>query len=98
MDALSLHREPDPGDELPPALPEWRHRAACVHADPDTFVPDQDYARVAVPAAKAICGRCPVVDACLAEALADPWLVGVWGGLSQAERWALLRDDGAEAA
>lgn len=98
MDALRLADDPDrPGDE-PPLSPEWRHRAACVHADPDTFVPDQDYARVAVPAAKAICARCPVVDECLAEALADPWLVGVWGGLSQAERLALLRDEDAEAA
>jgi len=41
--------------------------------------------------AKAVCQRCPVVDACRRHALqvAEPY--GVWGGLSEEERVDQLR-------
>ena len=41
--------------------------------------------------AKAICAGCPVRDACLAYALDTGEAYGVWGGLSEDERRALLR-------
>ncbi len=41
--------------------------------------------------AKAVCQRCPVIDACRRHALqvAEPY--GVWGGLSEEERADQLR-------
>ncbi len=40
-------------------------------------------------AAKAVCGRCPVVDACLKHALSVREPYGVWGGMSEDEREAV---------
>ena len=40
--------------------------------------------------AKQICGRCPVLEHCRRHALAVGEPYGVWGGLSMAERSALL--------
>ena len=36
--------------------------------------------------AKAVCRRCPELEPCRELALEDPWLVGVWGGLTGGER------------
>ena len=65
---------------------DWRDRAECKDdPTPDLwFVPPGD--RHGIAAAKAICRRCPVAAECLAEALADPNIVGVWGGTSEVER------------
>ena len=65
---------------------DWRDRAACKDDPiPDLwFVPPGD--RHGIAAAKAICRRCPVAAECLAEALADPSIVGVWGGTGENER------------
>ena len=65
---------------------DWRDRAECKDDPiPDLwFVTPSDHHGIA--AAKAICRRCPVAAECLAEALADPSIVGVWGGTSEAER------------
>lgn len=50
--------------------------------------------------AKAICRRCPVLQACRAEALARPgaFTHGVVGGLSEDERNALVRRRAARRA
>ena len=65
---------------------DWRDRAECKDDPiPDLwFVPPGD--RHGIAAAKAICRRCPVAAECLAEAMADPSIVGVWGGTSEVER------------
>ena len=65
---------------------DWREQAACKDdPTPDLwFVPPGD--RHGIAAAKAICRRCPVAAECLAEALADPSIVGVWGGLDEQQR------------
>ena len=65
---------------------DWRDRAECKDDPiPDLwFVPPGD--RHGIAAAKAICHRCPVAAECLAEAMADPSIVGVWGGTSEVER------------
>ena len=65
---------------------DWRDRAECKDDPiPDLwFVPPGD--RHGIAAAKAICRRCPVAAECLAEALADPSIVGVWGGTGENER------------
>jgi WhiB family transcriptional regulator, redox-sensing transcriptional regulator len=41
--------------------------------------------------AKTVCRRCPVVTECLAWALESGQDAGVWGGMSEDERRALLR-------
>ena len=65
---------------------DWREQAACKDdPTPDLwFVPPGD--RHGIAAAKAICRRCPVAAECLAEAMADPSIVGVWGGTGENER------------
>lgn len=67
---------------------EWRHRAACRSVDPDVFfpVPVAGLAfRTRVAVAKAVCGGCPVREACLAWALVHQ-PDGIAGGLTEQER------------
>jgi WhiB family redox-sensing transcriptional regulator len=83
---------------------DWQLQAACRDSGVESFFhPDNERgapreAREA--AAKAVCARCPVVAACLAHALAVREPYGVWGGLGEAEREALLagRPDAEEYA
>ncbi len=74
---------------------DWRAAAACLGTDPELFFPVAETGPaydVQVAAAKAVCGRCPVVAECLAEALARiPY--GIAGGLTEGERRALRRRD-----
>src|SRR4051794_2356425 len=66
---------------------EWSARAACRGADPDTlFVQGAAQNR-----AKAICMSCVVRTECLADALDNRIEFGVWGGMTERERRALLR-------
>ncbi|MGH3615499.1 MAG: WhiB family transcriptional regulator [Pseudonocardia sp.] len=67
---------------------EWRHRAACRSVDPDVFfpVPVAGLAfRTRVAVAKAVCGGCPVREACLDWALAHQ-PDGIAGGMTEQER------------
>lgn len=41
--------------------------------------------------AKQICTRCPVIAECLADALDNRTEFGVWGGMTERERRAMLR-------
>jgi WhiB family redox-sensing transcriptional regulator len=41
--------------------------------------------------AKLVCGGCPVRAECLAEALDNEMEWGVWGGMTERERRAILR-------
>jgi WhiB family redox-sensing transcriptional regulator len=72
----------------------WRERAACRDVDPELFFPaaapgTPAHDRQAAPAKK-VCRRCPVRDACLAEALRlIPY--GVAGGLTELEREQMRR-------
>jgi WhiB family redox-sensing transcriptional regulator len=83
------------------ALEGWWERAACRGQDAAFFFApswfekrSEKQAREAV--AKAICGRCPVREHCLEYALATRDPHGVWGGLNEMERRALLRRRDAE--
>ena len=60
--------------------PDWHAQAACRDYDPSVFF-DGPLGR-----AKAVCDACPVSDACLAYALPNPALLGVWGGTTTLER------------
>ena len=66
---------------------DWTVRAACRRTDPDVpFVQGAAQNR-----AKAVCQGCPVRTECLADALDNRIEFGVWGGMTERERRALLR-------
>jgi WhiB family redox-sensing transcriptional regulator len=66
---------------------DWTARAACRNACPDElFVQGAAQNR-----AKTLCVGCPVRTECLADALDNRVEFGVWGGMTERERRALLR-------
>lgn len=66
---------------------EWATGAACNGTDPDElFVQGAAQNR-----AKMICMGCDVRTECLADALDNNVEFGVWGGMTERERRALLR-------
>lgn len=76
----------DKGD-MDSQLGDWRLRAACRDGDPDRL-----FVRGAAQReAKVVCLGCPVRTECLAEALDNRIEFGVWGGMTERERRALLR-------
>jgi len=67
--------------------PDWAPLGNCVKSDPDAL-----FVRgAAQQQAKLICQRCPVVAECLADALDNGTEFGVWGGMTERERRAMLR-------
>ena len=64
----------------------WAFAAPCASAPEDLFVRGAEQHK-----AKAVCATCPVRAECLAEALDNKIEWGVWGGLTERERRALLR-------
>jgi len=66
---------------------DWTSRAQCQDTHPDElFVQGAAQNR-----AKAVCVGCPVRTECLADALDSRVEFGVWGGMTERERRALLR-------
>jgi len=66
---------------------DWTSRARCRGTQPDElFVQGAAQNR-----AKAVCLGCPVRTECLADALDHGVEFGVWGGMTERERRALLR-------
>ena len=74
-----------------PVDQHWRSSAACRSADPDLFFPisSSGPSMGQVAEAKAICARCRVRRECLTFALRTHQVHGVWGGLSEQERYPL---------
>jgi len=73
---------------------DWQVRAACRGPQAAVFFPPmlperRTEKRYREAKAKEICAECPVVDECLAYALAIREQHGIWGGLSENERRAL---------
>lgn len=65
----------------------WVAQSACRNADPDElFVTGAAQKR-----AKAVCMGCTVRTECLSDALDNRVEFGVWGGMTERERRALLR-------
>lgn len=74
----------------------WRDRAACLTEDPELFFPEGKTGiyLAQINEAKRVCNRrCPVRTQCITWALDNPREAetGVWGGMSEDERTALLR-------
>lgn len=65
---------------------EWTLRAKCRDMEDALFPEGKDQKR-----ARSVCGGCPVRSECLAEALDNRIEWGVWGGMTERERRALLR-------
>jgi WhiB family redox-sensing transcriptional regulator len=72
------------------------NKAACRGADPTSSVFHPKRGEDERPA-KAICGGCPVTDECLAYALLNPTLSGIWGGMSHRQRKDIKRATKAAA-
>jgi WhiB family transcriptional regulator, redox-sensing transcriptional regulator len=70
-----------------PWIDDWTLRAACQGVSPDTLF----VSGAAQHRAKSVCRGCPVRTECLADALDNRVEFGVWGGLTERERRALLR-------
>ena len=64
----------------------WAAQAACQGKTEQLFVRGAEQNR-----AKAVCGACSVKAECLVEALDNRIEWGVWGGMTERERRALLR-------
>ncbi len=66
---------------------EWASQGTCRKVDSDTmFVTGAQQNQV-----KVICRCCPVITDCLADALDNRTEFGVWGGMTERERRAMLR-------
>ncbi|WP_246049218.1 WhiB family transcriptional regulator [Corynebacterium tapiri] len=67
---------------------QWVTKARCRGADPEAlFVRGAEQRGVAT----SVCGSCAVAQQCLADALDNRIEFGVWGGLTERQRRALLR-------
>jgi len=69
------------------SAPDWTAVSACRTADPDRLF----VTGAAQNGAKAVCLTCPVRTECLADALDNRVEFGIWGGMTERERRALLR-------
>ncbi len=63
--------------------PAWHRDALCLEHPEVSFFPARG--EIAAPA-KAVCARCLVAQECMAFALADPAMEGVWGVTTIMER------------
>jgi WhiB family redox-sensing transcriptional regulator len=65
----------------------WKAEGACRWVDPELFFPISD---ADADPAKRVCAACGVRDRCLEHALATREADGIWGGLTPAERRAMV--------
>ncbi len=61
----------------------WQSLAACRGLGPDLFFLERSES---VLEAKAVCWGCPVRKDCLAHAMADDSLSGIWGATTRKQR------------
>ena len=74
---------------------QWRSLAACVTAEPEIFFPVSAAARnpVQIAEAKAVCDRCLVRGQCLDFAVRTRQMHGIWGGMTEEERYPVVKAD-----
>ncbi len=74
--------------DLFPLRPAWMRLGACrePHPEANWFPNRGGDAGPKSEAARAVCTGCPAREPCLAYALANPELVGIWGGTTNRER------------
>ncbi|MDY5133780.1 WhiB family transcriptional regulator [Actinotignum urinale] len=66
---------------------QWNEFASCANSDPEALFVQGSAQKYAT----SICADCPVRERCLAEALEYRLMYGVWGGMTERERRALLK-------
>jgi WhiB family transcriptional regulator, redox-sensing transcriptional regulator len=66
---------------------DWGQQAVCSKAEPDALFVRGAAQRVA----KQVCVGCPVIAECLADSLDNQTEFGVWGGMTERQRRALLK-------
>jgi len=65
----------------------WAQLGACTKGEPEAL-----FVRgAAQQAAKQVCTGCPVIVECLADSLDNHTEFGVWGGMTERQRRALLK-------
>jgi WhiB family redox-sensing transcriptional regulator len=69
----------------------------CAQVDPELFFPEENEDSktsyyVNIKAAKKVCSNCPLTIKCLEYALNNGPIQGVWGGLTEKERYNLVRN------
>jgi WhiB family redox-sensing transcriptional regulator len=72
----------------------WRTKAACKGMNPDIFYPEHEDGRMPrsyYDDARRICRSCEVSEKCLAEALDNNIVDGMWGGLTPKQRKTYTR-------
>lgn len=72
---------------VPVGSDDWTQQAVCPQTDYELFYPEKGGSTTT---AKKICRVCPVKAECLEVALANGERHGVWGGMSDRERRALV--------
>jgi WhiB family redox-sensing transcriptional regulator len=85
-----------PSASLAHAEPSWRASAECQGATAGVFYPPsttetREQRQHREGAARDLCGRCKVREACLEYALFVQEPYGIWGGMNELERRRLLR-------
>jgi WhiB family transcriptional regulator, redox-sensing transcriptional regulator len=71
------------------ARPAWMDQGACRGSATRVFFVERGAG--SAKEARAICRSCPVEAECLAYALSDPEVAGVWGATTERERRAMRR-------
>ncbi|MGP6174252.1 WhiB family transcriptional regulator [Corynebacterium sp. A21] len=75
------------GQNISHSREDWITKAKCRQGDPDAlFVRGAQQRKAA-----ALCRHCPALDQCRAIALDNREEFGVWGGMTERQRRALLR-------
>jgi WhiB family redox-sensing transcriptional regulator len=71
----------------------WMLRGACHGEDPELFFPvtSEGFGAYQVQRAVSVCHRCTVRAECLRYALNSRQKHGIWGGLTEQERTAMIR-------
>jgi WhiB family transcriptional regulator, redox-sensing transcriptional regulator len=79
---------------IDPAPLAWMTEGACLVEDPELFFPvgEGGANTVQIERARSVCGRCHVRAECLRFALKTRVKNGVWGGYTEQERGAMIRD------
>lgn len=68
--------------------PRWMRDGACLEHPELSWFPERG---MPTAPAKAVCASCLVRDECLAYALDNPLMHGIWGATSDRERRAMKR-------
>ena len=80
---------PDDFYSPPPPPGSWRFDGACVGVGPEVFYPESGKRPLE---ALALCAVCVVRSECLEYAIEHNQHWGVWGGLTERQRFALKRE------